>query len=255
MKNRIICFLTLTTMLMSTASFAQNVRKGMADKERYSRIKQNANENDSLQLLKNTREFAYMNYLDSLLRNNKNLRVDTADISMVHRKGELAPAKADNSKLNRFLNSDPVRIFFWMAAVFFIGFIIYKIFLKNDLFARGNKKLLEKEVDFPLTALDEPFKYDPLINDAELKNDFNLATRFLYLKTLKILSDKEFIHFSPEKTNREYLSEMATNAYLDRFSSLTRKYEYAWYGKFLIDLTSYNKLKEEFTRFNNNFYL
>ena len=41
---------------------------------------------------------------------------------------------------NSFLNSSPVRIFFWLIAIFFIGFILYKLFFKGGLFANRNIK-------------------------------------------------------------------------------------------------------------------
>ncbi len=62
-----------------------------------------------------------------------------------------------------------------------------------------------------------------LITEAENKDEFNLATRYLFLKTLKNLADRGFINFTAEKTNKEYLKEMRQHNYYDKFRELTRR--------------------------------
>ena len=89
-----------------------------------------------------------------------------------------------------------------------------------------------------------------MITEAENSKQFNLATRYLFLKTLKNLSDREYINFAAEKTNKEYLKEMERNNYFSKFRELTRNYEYIWYGQFVIENEEYQKLKENFDSFN-----
>src|SRR5665647_1632392 len=120
----------------------------------------------------------------------------------------------------------------------------------NDTLGKRDSLDGENEDEDFLSGLDESSKYDSLIHEAESKNDFNLSTRFWYLKTLKNLSDKELIYFSPDKTNKEYVQEMASNIHQKLFASLTRNYEYVWYGKFIIDKIKYEQLKSEFILFN-----
>jgi hypothetical protein len=125
---------------------------------------------------------------------------------------------------------------------------LYRIFLKNSLFAFNKNKSAEiAEDDF--ISLNELSQYDSLISEAEKKNDFNLATRYLFLKAIKALSDKDLIRFLPDKTNHEYVKEMERHSLAGEFSSLTRSYEYVWYGKFLIDKNQYEVLKEQFIQF------
>ena len=200
---------------------------------------------DSLNGWKNSRDFAYMNYLDSLLRKQKELRSDTVNIHQGRGKA-VQQREGDNSLALQFLNSPPVKIFFWALALFFIVFILYRIILKNSLFNR-NRSADIAEDDF--ITLDELSQYDSLISDAEKKNDFNLATRYLFLKAIKALSDKDLIRFLPDKTNWEYVKEMESHSSAKEFSSLTRSYEYVWYGKFLIDKNQYEVLKEQFIQF------
>ena len=208
------------------------------------------NESDSILKWRQNKEFAYMKYLDSMLKSRSDIRSDTVTIG--DRAGKVKRKKpADNAAMNRFLNSLPVRIFFWTLALFFIGFIFYKIFFKNGIFddLKSRKRGKEEEED-SVESLGEFSEYDALIAEAESNNNFNLASRYLYLKTLKSLYDKGLINFSPDKTNGEYLQEMSSNPYHGQFAALTRNYEYAWYGTFLISGVQYQKLKHEFIEFN-----
>ena len=198
---------------------------------------------------KKNREFTYMHYLDSLLRNQKGLKVDTVSIDeksgkinrVVHRRNQ-------PSALNNIFNSLPFQLFFWALAVIFIVFVSYKIFFKNGIFSQRVKAAKESDEVF-LQELNEVSEYDSLVAGAENKNDFNLATRYLFLKTLKHLSDKGFIQFTAEKTNKEYLRGMEHHNYFKEFQQLTRSYEYSWYGKFPVQQGYYQKLKEEFELF------
>ena len=200
---------------------------------------------------KQSHEFAYMHYLDSLLRKQKDLKSDTVSINESTGKiNRNHPLRRDVSTLNQVLNSLPLKIFFWTLALIFIGFISYKVLFKNGVFTRNKSKYSAEEEEESLHDLDDLLEYDALISVAENNNDFNLATRYLYLKTLKNLSERGFINFTPDKTNKEYLQEMSLNNYSGEFESLTRNYEYAWYGKFLIDANAYQQLKERFNLFN-----
>ena len=258
MKSKLFIFSSFVTLLVfyGQYSFAQKKHTNASENEESytdTVVKRHSlyNENDSLQKWKHSREFAYINYLDSLLRKKSDLKADTVSIDQTTRKVNRSKKKsADYSGINKFLNSFPLKVFFWALAIIFIGFIFYKIFLKNGFFDKRSKKFAEKENEDLLMGLEEFSKYDSLINEAESKNDFTLSTRYLYLKTLKNLAGKELINFSPNKTNNEYLHEMATNNHQQQFASLTRDYEYVWYGKFLIDKIKYQQLKEEFILFN-----
>lgn len=208
-------------------------------------------DSDKIMRWKHSLEFAYMHYLDSLLRKQKNIRSDTVSINEDSGK-IIRKNKSGNEVLvfNKILNSLPLKIFFWTLALIFIGFTAYKVLFKNGIFSgKKDKSREENEEEFSL-GLDDISKYDSLISDAEKRNDFNLCVRYSFLKTLKILSERGFINFTPEKTNQEYLYEMRTNNYFDEFQSLTRNYEYLWYGKFLIEEKNYQKLKEKFILFN-----
>lgn len=206
--------------------------------------------NDSLQRWKSSRDFSYIMYLDSLLRKEKNLRSDTVSIDKNTGKKRRVTASSNESDSNNFLNSFPLKIFFWAVALFFIGFIIYKLFLTDGIFAKRNIKVREDQIENEPEGLNEYSEYDGLIGEAEARSDYNLSTRYLYLQTLKKLADRDLILYSPGKTNYSYVKELSNQNYRQEFASLTLNYEYVWYGKFVISSGQYRQLKEEFNSFN-----
>ena len=214
-------------------------------------LKKDLDENDTILKWKQGRDFAYMHFLDSLLRKQKDIRSDTVrfdeNSGKIIRNGN---SRTGVSPFGKILNSLPFRIFFWILAIIFISFIAYKVLYKNDIFRRKKNKMLSGDAEESLEDLQNVAEYDVLITNAEAKPNFNLAIRFLFLKTLKNLTDKGFVTFTGEKTNKEYLKEMAQTDHAKEFEDVTRIYEYVWYGKHLIDEDHYLKLKELYYLFN-----
>jgi Domain of unknown function (DUF4129) len=206
---------------------------------------------DSILKWKRMREFSYMAYIDSLLKKRKNLRIDTVTIDQNdERKSNTRVLSNDNSASENLLNSLPVKIFFWILAIAFIGFVLFKLFFSGGLFQRSNAKVTPEIIDEQPEQLNEYSKYNLLISHAEFNNDYNLAIRYLYLQSLKRLADRNLISFSPDKTNNDYVRELSSHNYKNEFAFLTRQYEYSWYGKFNIDKHRYSRLKDEFISFN-----
>lgn len=208
-------------------------------------------DSDKIIKWRQSHEFAYIHYLDSLLRKQKSIRSDTVSIN--ENSGRIIRKHKSNNEVSAFneiLNSLPLKIFFWILALIFIGFIGYRVLFKNGIFGVKKSKIMGESEDELFAGLDGFSKYDALVLDAEKQNNFNLAIRYLFLKTLKTLSEKGFISFMPDKTNQEYLHEMKSNEYCGEFQSLMRDYEYLWYGKFLIEEKDYHLLKEKFDLFN-----
>ncbi|WBX72274.1 DUF4129 domain-containing protein [Tenacibaculum retecalamus] len=127
-------------------------------------------------------------------------------------------------------------------------FLIIKFFLKVNarniidgkkapsIVNLSDEEALIKEKDLPA-----------LIKTAITNGNFKLATRYYYLLLLKKLSEKELISWQQEKTNEDYIKELATNKSLYKeFETLTHLYDYVWYGEFLID-------KEKFLKAEMNF--
>ncbi len=209
------------------------------------------NDEDSILKWRKGREFNYMVYLDSMLKKRKDLRQDTMDVvsgSLTKNKSGISSSNS-NSSSGIFLNSPAVKVFFWALAIFFILFIVYKLFFKSDFFAR-QKKIREDAVPEEPEKLNEFSEFYSLVNDAEKNNDYNLAIRYLYLQCLRRLAEKEVIVFMQDKTNYDYVRELAGREFQPQFTQLTNNYERAWYGKFVIEKNVYQAIKERFIAFN-----
>ena len=95
------------------------------------------------------------------------------------------------------------------------------------------------EIDFP-AAIDEAIR----------QRNFRLAVRLLYLQTLKRLANEEQIIYKPEKTNRQYVYELANSPIQADFENLTRQFEFVWYGNFPIDEARFGQVQNQFQVFN-----
>lgn len=207
------------------------------------------NVNDTIEKFRRSREFRYMNDIDSILRSENDLRKDAAKLNK--RRNAIIRKKTANdfSSINRILNSTPMQVFFWTLAFLFVTLIAYRLLFKNKILKRKAKVIENIEDEHPKELADAS-TYETLISEAEEAGNYNLAIRYLFLRTLTNLKDKGVISFAASKTNRQYLNEVNTKGGLDRFEFLVYHYEYAWYGKFSIDIIAYQHLKKEFQLFN-----
>lgn len=91
--------------------------------------------------------------------------------------------------------------------------------------------------------------FDDELNDAVSNRNYRLAVRLLYLKCLKQLSDRGLIQWQIDKTNKAYYYELSQKNQRDAFGSLTRRFEYVWYGNFTIDEQAFNDIDQLFNKF------
>lgn len=197
---------------------------------------------------KKSREFAYMTYLDSMLKKTK-LAADTMSVNDADASNRTSTSA--NSGGSSFLESFPGYIFFSAIALFFLGVIVYKVFIKSAVFAGKPKRISTEEGSSdPLQDHDQN-AFEQLINSAEAKSNFNLAVRYLYLQTLKKLADEKLIAYTPDKPNYVYANELSEKNYAASFRKLTWNYEHLWYGKFNISQPNYLGLKNNFIEFNH----
>lgn len=112
-------------------------------------------------------------------------------------------------------------------------FIKNKKFIKENSFEYGMENIYE--IDF-----------EKEIKNAIKKQNFRLATRFLYLKLLKVLNEIEYINWQPGKTNSSYQNELNNTDISNSFKRLSVMYEYSWYGHFELSHPEFKQLSIEF---------
>lgn len=90
------------------------------------------------------------------------------------------------------------------------------------------------------------FPYATRIARAEKEKAFALAIRLRYLLLLKSLSEKGVLRYRHDLTNMDYLMQLRGGFYYSAFASVTRHYEYSWYGQLPVREESYAIIRKEF---------
>ena len=128
--------------------------------------------------------------------------------------------------------------------------ILKKAYGKNISFLlRPNNKSLQIDYEVSEENIHE-LNLDALISKAIDEKNYRLAVRYQYLKTLKLLSDKQIISWRPEKTNRSYLYELNDMQKRNEFEKITTLFEYAWYGDKPVNAENFEAGSHYFNNFN-----
>jgi hypothetical protein len=196
-------------------------------------------EKDSVVALKNNKSFAYVKYLDSLLKEQQ------------EKKEKPKPKKEVNlSWLDKFFASSFLQIFLWTLAILFVLFILYKLFFTKGVFQRNTKKYDTVAEQIVEEVINADTNFDKLITQAETEGNYRLAVRYQYLKILNQLAKQNIIQLANDKTNYQYVQEISDEVRRNAFAKITLNYEYVWYGEFEIDNILYQQLKSSFNNFS-----
>ncbi|MEA2041777.1 MAG: DUF4129 domain-containing protein [Bacteroidota bacterium] len=155
--------------------------------------------------------------------------------------------------LSQMMLSPVWRVIFYIIISGFMLFIIIKLlgYQYSGFWLRGRKtKGFAAEEIYEENLLH--FDFDKAIKKAIEEHDFRLAVRFRYLHLLKEMTTAEIIDWKPDKTNIEYQQEINKTALGKDFRSLTRIYEYAWYGDFPVSEKFYKQTENKFSLFFNS---
>lgn len=136
--------------------------------------------------------------------------------------------------------SSGILTFVVIVLIVFVVLVIVMKVAKIDLrqvFDR-KKKANTNEIDI-LTGESENANFDLLIQEAIDAGNLRKAIRYMYLRNLKALSDKNYINWAENKTNYSYQNEIQDRDIRDRFLATTILFDYIWYGEFPLDQSSY----------------
>ena len=147
-----------------------------------------------------------------------------------------------------FITSKGVRIFVYLLIAAVLLFALYRIVVDNKLylFYSAPKKLNigeTTEADLQNENIDEN------IEQAMQAMDYRLAVRWMHLKALRLLNEKELIRFHAQGTNQEYLTQLSSHKEAKNFQYLTHVYDYAWYGGFTLTQQQAETMQQNFNRF------
>ncbi|MCA1803255.1 MAG: DUF4129 domain-containing protein [Rhodothermaceae bacterium] len=71
------------------------------------------------------------------------------------------------------------------------------------------------------------------------KGDYRSALRYRYLHLIQLLAAGKLIVWRPDKTNHDYLRELAGTQVREAFRYMTYLFNYTWYGHFDLDEVTY----------------
>lgn len=151
---------------------------------------------------------------------------------------------------NDFFSGSAIRTISYILLIGFFLFIIYRIVVVNKLFLFYSSKKTtaeagEEEVDIQDDNLDARIK------KAVEAKEYRPAVRYMYLKTLKLLNNREWIRYHADATNYEYVNQMGRHKLGNDFGFLTRIYDYVWYGEFTLTDEQFEIVYNNFSHFYN----
>jgi len=211
---------------------------------------------DSVQAINSDKGFYYKTYMDSLLRATENRikkilelrRKDSLRTDSLMRAGKSPSGRSLTLDGGQFFNS-AIGIIFLIIAVALFGYIVYKLFLSNSSFLSRSRKNIASDI---AVVEEDASDTDSLLRNAIKNGNYRLAVRYLYLQSLKRLSERKYIEINTNKTNYEYVTEIRKHKFANEFASLTLQYEYVWYGEYPVDERLFEQIQNSFTRFTKN---
>lgn len=200
---------------------------------------------DTINAWKQDKKFAYIKNLDSLLKKYQE-NIDKAETDTNKSQRSNAPSFFD-----ALFSSVFTKAFFWGIAILVVLFILYKLFFTKDLglFEKSTAAKEVAEVEDP-DITNETADFEKLMQQALLAGDHRQAVRYLFLKTLRQLFDKGSLQYAVDKTDFQYVQEIAP-ALKNDFAALVLTYEYIWFGKQAITEVQFESVQQQFKNFNN----
>lgn len=139
-------------------------------------------------------------------------------------------------------------VLLWIVVIGgFIAFLFIYLTNSNVMLFRRTKNIRIQEEDIPTDNIFE-INYQKEIDKAVAAGNYRLATRLFFLRLLRTMADKHYIHYKHDSTNFDYLMQVNQQPWYQHFFRLTRNYEYIWYGQFDIRREDFDDLKKDFVK-------
>lgn len=132
-----------------------------------------------------------------------------------------------------------------LLLVIIIAGVLFLYLQGQRVWARKNRALNDGEAAGQVEDIFS-YPYATRIARAEQDRAFALAIRLRYLLLLKSLSEKGLLRYRHDLTNMDYLMQLRGSFHYSAFASVTRHYEYSWYGQFPVSGESYAIIRKEF---------
>jgi len=137
-----------------------------------------------------------------------------------------------------------------LAVLFFIFQIVkdLRIGYRSKTESKKENKVLSADKNLSAPEELDKTSLEFLLNQAVKNGDYTSATRYYFLIYLEKLQTQKEIVYHQDKTNADYLREIASQKRSDIFSQLSYLYEYIWYGKKDINAQMYEQISDTFKK-------
>ena len=154
-------------------------------------------------------------------------------------------------KPNSIFDQAWFKTLFWILLIGgFLALLIWFLATSNiHLFSRKSKSVTEEAINEEEGENIFEMNFEKEIQKAIDASNYRMAVRLMYLRTLRDLSLRNRIAYTHEKTNSDYLFQLAGTPYYKNFFRLTRDFDYTWYGHFPLTQDSFTVIQNEFNTF------
>lgn len=149
---------------------------------------------------------------------------------------------------DEFLEAIPVvfKVLFWGLVIFLLFIVISTIRLYRLFYS-------DQEIIAPVVVSpgvdDQLIDYDEAIRLEVEQKQYRRAIRLLYLKVIHVLRLRDYIHFSKEKTNVDFMLDLSGEDLKSKFHAITSVYNHVWYGELEIAEDQYRRFETNFQSF------
>ena len=159
-------------------------------------------------------------------------------------------SNAAAGRLFQFLTSKGFRYFLYLLLAGVLIFVIIRVMSDNNFGVFYRRRIVTNTADGGAGEPAEEEDPEEGLRQALASGDHRRATRYLYLRTLLVLSQRGLIRLTPDATNHEYLRQLAGRSQQESFRFLTLAYEKVWYGDFLLGEPQFRRLHQHFVDFD-----
>ncbi len=145
-----------------------------------------------------------------------------------------------------------IKVLIYVLLIVFALYILVKLLVGDNassFFGRQSKLVA------PLNIQEdhiENIDLDGYIKNALKEENYRLAIRYMYLKSLKLLSLNNIIEWHYEKTNTDYYREIESISLKESFKIASYLYDNIWYGEFALDKVGFENARKDFERLNQH---
>lgn len=145
-----------------------------------------------------------------------------------------------------------IKFIIYGLLIAFAIYIMVKLLVGNNASSFFSRR---SSMAAPLNIQEEHIEnidLDSYIKNALKEENYRLAIRYMYLKSLKLLSLNNIIDWHFDKTNSDYYREIESESLKENFKKTSYLYDNIWYGEFALDKAGFKNAEKDFERLNQN---